>query len=177
MKTDSIDLTAVTTQGLVVGQPTAPNTITEFVNLRCPFCRAWFEKATPVLDPLVEAGKLKRIFKFWDKPKEKLRIGNVAQHYLPYQKPEQAYRAVKFLFAHQADWQDFTPAQLADYINQQLQLTEQPDTAMIQQVKTEVNAAQIETVPTVILGHHIFDEHISVAELKQLLTQDRKSVV
>lgn len=171
MKTDSIDLTAVTTQGLVVGQPTALNTITEFVNLRCPFCRTWFEKATPVLEPLIKAGKLKRIFKFWDKPKEILRIGNVAQHYLPYEEPTQAYHAIKFLFAHQTDWQNLTPNQLADYMNQQLQLTEQPNATVIQQIKNEVAAAQIETVPTIILGQHIFDEHISSAELKQLLTQ------
>ncbi|MFD0896428.1 thioredoxin domain-containing protein [Loigolactobacillus binensis] len=170
METSQINPAKISQRGLVIGANNAPITVIEFINLRCPYCKQWFEKAAPLLEPAVQNGRVKRFFKFFDKPKEKLQKGNVAQHHIPYAQPEKAYAAIKFLFAHQKDWgENLSHSEIDDYIERQLALPKQPNQTMIDLVLKETQAANIQFVPTIIIGAAIFDEKITPAELTKLI--------
>ncbi|MFC6170018.1 thioredoxin domain-containing protein [Loigolactobacillus jiayinensis] len=169
MDTTKIDPAKISQQGLVVGASDAPITVTEFINLRCPYSKEWFEKATPILEPAIAAGRVKRVFKLFDKQKDKLKNGNFVQHFLPYDQPEQAYAAVRFLFAQQDIWGDFSEAELTTYMAEKLKLTRQPNHTMINMVLNEAKAANVQFVPTIIIGEQIFDEHITPTELAKLI--------
>jgi hypothetical protein len=160
MDTSAIDLTKISQRGLVVGDINAPITVIEFINLRCPYSKTWFKKAAPILEPAVASGRIKRVFKLFDKPKVTLRKGNLAQHHLPYDQPEQAYAAIKILFAQQTEWgEQLNDTQIEAYIKQHFGFKLQPNQAMIDLVLNEAAAANIQFVPTVIIGEAIFDEH------------------
>ncbi|MFD1317413.1 thioredoxin domain-containing protein [Loigolactobacillus zhaoyuanensis] len=160
----------ISQQGLVIGNINAPITSIEFINLRCPYSKAWFELAASILEPAVAAGRVKRIFKLFDKPKESLLKGNLAQHHLPYDQPEQAYAAIKFLFAHQNEWgENLTDTEIDAYIEHQLGLPTQPNQTMIDLVLNEAKTANVQFVPTIIIGDTIFDEKITKPELAKLI--------
>ncbi|ATO44355.1 thioredoxin domain-containing protein [Loigolactobacillus coryniformis subsp. coryniformis] len=170
MDTSAIDLTKISQRGLVVGDINAPITVIEFINLRCPYSKTWFKKAAPILEPAVASGRIKRVFKLFDKPKVTLRKGNLAQHHLPYDQPEQAYAAIKILFAQQTEWgEQLNDTQIEAYIKQHFGFKLQPNQAMIDLVLNEAAAANIQFVPTVIIGEAIFDEHITTEELAKLI--------
>ena len=62
MDTSIIDSTKVTTKnGLIIGEETAPVKMVEFMNVRCPYCKKWFEDSFDLLDGYVKEGKVQRI--------------------------------------------------------------------------------------------------------------------
>ena len=73
-----IDATKVNTEtGLHIGESNAPVKMIEFINVRCPYCRKWFEESEELLAQFVKSGKVERIIKLFDKEKESLQRGNV----------------------------------------------------------------------------------------------------
>ena len=42
----------------------------EFINVRCPYCRKWFEESKELLAQSVKSGKVERIIKLFDKEKK-----------------------------------------------------------------------------------------------------------
>jgi protein-disulfide isomerase len=61
--TDAL-LTGIPQQGLSLGSPSAPLTLTEFADLQCPFCREYTLKVFPALvQRYVRAGKLRMEFR------------------------------------------------------------------------------------------------------------------
>jgi protein-disulfide isomerase len=53
-------------QGLAIGNPKAPVTLTEFADLQCPFCREATDNSLPTLiEKYVRAGKLRIEFRNW----------------------------------------------------------------------------------------------------------------
>ncbi|MGY3777293.1 DsbA family protein [Isobaculum melis] len=165
-----IDGTKVTTNGgLHIGEATAPVKIIEFVNVRCPFCRKWFEQSKDLLDTYVKAGKVERIIKFFDKEKPSLQRGNVFHHYLDYHDATGAYTALQKIYETQDTWGNLELDQVADFAENELHLTKQDNQAEAEQVIQEALAANITLVPTVILNEHIFDEHMTNEELKNII--------
>ena len=78
-----IDATKVNTEtGLHIGESNAPVKMIEFINVRCPYCRKWFEESEELLAQSVKSGKVERIIKLFDKEKESLQRGNVMHHYI-----------------------------------------------------------------------------------------------
>ncbi|NGW68846.1 thioredoxin domain-containing protein, partial [Staphylococcus aureus] len=95
-----IDATKVNTEtGLHIGERNAPVKMIEFINVRCPYCRKWFEESEELLAQSVKSGKVERIIKLFDKEKESLQRGNVMHHYIDYSAPEQALSALHKMFA------------------------------------------------------------------------------
>ncbi len=67
-----IDATKVNTEtGLHIGESNAPVKMIEFINVRCPYCRKWFEESEELLAQSVKSGKVERIIKLFDKRKRK----------------------------------------------------------------------------------------------------------
>lgn len=165
-----IDGSKVTTKdGLIIGNDAAPIKIVEFMNVRCPFCKKWFEESFDLLNSYVEKGRLQRVIKLFDKEKESLRSGNIMHHYLDYDSPEKSLADLKEIYATQNLWGNLSLEEVALFAEKQLHLTENVNKPIIQSVITEANAANIQFVPTVIIGKHIFDENITLEKLTEYL--------
>ena len=65
--------------GVKIGSDTAPKRLIEFINLRCPYCKQWFEESYDTLDQAVAEVKIQRIIKLLDKDKISLHRGYVMQ--------------------------------------------------------------------------------------------------
>lgn len=151
--------------GLRVGADSAPVKIIEFMNVRCPFCKKWFEESYDVLNNYVEAGKVQRVIKLFDKEKESLQRGNVMHHYIDYNAPEKAVAALKKMYDTQNQWGDLSLEAVASFAESNLDLTKKEEPAIIEAIIAEATAANIKFVPTVIINEHIFDESITQQEL------------
>lgn len=158
--------------GIVLGAESAPITTVEFLNLACPYCRKWFYRSDQLLTQAVKAGRVRRIIKLLNKDKDDLQLGNLAHTYLPFDQPETAVNAIRFLYTHQPTWRpDLAPNELDLYLKQNLKLTPQNNQAALAAIEHEAQTANIQFVPTIILGQHIFDESIDLSELEQLISQ------
>ena len=99
-----IDATKLTQKQGFIGESNAPVKMIEFINVRCPYCRKWFEESKELLAQSVKSGKVERIIKLFDKEKS-LQRGNVMHHYIDYSAPEQALSALHKMFATQDEWE------------------------------------------------------------------------
>lgn len=165
-----IDASKVTTtNGIKIGEDTAPKKIVEFMNLRCPFCKQWFEESYDLLEKAVVEGKVQRIIKLFDKEKESLQRGNIMQHHITWNDGTQALADIKKAYAAQDEWGELSLTDVALYAEQQLGLTEQTNQEMVDHIITEAEAANIKFVPTCVVEDEIFDENISLDKLAEIL--------
>lgn len=165
-----IDATKTNTQkGILYGSSNAPKKMVEFINLACPYCRQWFEESYDLLEEAVQSGQLQRVIKLFDKEKESLLRGNVMHRYLTISDGQKAIKEIKQIFDTQDEWKHLSLQEVADFAVDKLKLTEQKDEQLSQAVINEAEQAHIRFVPTVILGKEIFDESISIEELKELI--------
>lgn len=161
-----IDASKVTTKkGLAIGKDTAPVKIVEFMNVRCPYCKKWFEESFDLLNEYVKEGKVQRIIKLLDKEKESLQRGNVMHHHINYDLPEKGLTDLKQMYDTQDQWGNLSLEDVATFAEDNLQLSEKEETSIVQAVIEEAAAATINFVPTIIIGEHIFDESITKEEL------------
>jgi protein-disulfide isomerase len=161
-----IDAQKVTTKnGLNIGSDEAPIKMVEFMNVRCPYCKKWFEDSFELLNDYVKAGKVQRIIKLFDKEKESLQRGNVMHHHINYDLPEKALTDLKQMYDTQNEWGDLSLEDVAVYAEDNLQLPEKGDAAVSQAIIAEAQAANIRFVPTIVIGEHIFDESVTKEEL------------
>lgn len=155
--------------GIKIGNPQAPQRLLEYLNLRCPYCRLWYQKATPLLEEAVVAGKLYRVIKLLDKDKESLQRGNVMHQFVPKDDPEATLAAIEKIFETQDTWGEMSLTEVAEFAQTKLNLTQVPDVLTSEAIQKEATAATIQFVPTLILDEHIFDESIEIAQLKAYL--------
>lgn len=161
-----IDGTKVTTKnGLIIGSDSAPVKIVEFMNIRCPYCKQWFEESKETLEQAVADGKVQRIIKLLDKDKESLQRGNVMHHHIDYDYPEKALTAIEEIYKTQDLWGNLSLEEVATFAETNLSLVENTQTELVNSIIDEANQANIKFVPTVVIGEHIFDESISKEEL------------
>lgn len=161
-----IDATKVTTKnGLAVGKDSAPVKMVEFMNVRCPYCKKWFEESFDLLNEYVKEGKVQRIIKLLDKDKESLQRGNVMHHHINYDLPEKALTDLKQMYDTQDTWGNLSLEDVAIFAEDNLQLSKKEETSIVQAVIEEAAAATIKFVPTIVIGEHIFDESITKEEL------------
>lgn len=153
--------------GIHLGKTTAPHRQIEFLNLACPYCKKWFEKAAPLLDQKVEQGDLFRVIKLLNKDKDSLKKGNLLHAYIP-QEPLAALAAITQIFATQKTWQHLSETELRAYAKEELGLQFQ-DNPQLADITTEASQAHIQFVPTVLLDDQIFDETIELSTLAEYL--------
>ncbi|EIA20455.1 DsbA family protein [Listeria fleischmannii] len=143
-----------------------------FVNLRCPYCRKWHTESREVLDRFIKDGKIELIIKPFDKEKESLLPGNVAHRYLNYDTPFETLEAIDKIYATQDEWGNLPLNDIGAYMEKELHLKEQDNQHATEAIIKEANVANVVFVPTVIVGDHIFDEHITPEELEVLLNEE-----
>lgn len=159
-----------TAYGIKIGSDDAPVKVIEFINLKCPYCKMWYEDSKDVLTEYVFAGKVQRIIKHFDKEKPSLKKGNIVHRYLDYSNPEKALEDIDFFFAHQDEWGNLESFDdIAAYVVEKRKLSLQSNELAAQEIIQEANQANVVFVPTVFIGEEIFDEHITQQELKNLI--------
>ncbi|WP_167628150.1 DsbA family protein [Listeria valentina] len=146
--------------------------VMSFVNLRCPYCKKWHEESRDVLSRFIEDGKIELIIKPFDKEKESLQRGNVTHRYLNYEAPFEAWLAMDKIFETQDEWGNLPLEEVAQYMETKLGLKEQNNEEATKAIIEEAGRANVTLVPTVIVGEHIFDEHITPSELTALLNEE-----
>ncbi len=68
-------------------------------------------------------------------------------------------------------WKDFELEAVATYAEKTLHLSQQANQELQQEMRNEAQQANIQFVPTIILGEHIFDESIDQASLANYLNE------
>ena len=154
--------------GIKIGSEQAPKKMIEFMNLRCPFCKQWFEESHDLLTKAVAEGKVQRIIKLLDKDKESLQRGNVMHEYIS-DDPEKALHQIEQVYISQDNWKELSLEQVADYAEKNLRLEQQPNQSLQQEIRNEADQANIKFVPTVLVDNYIFDESVTEDQLKEYL--------
>ncbi len=139
------------------------------MNLRCPFCRQWWEQSASLLDKYVAEGKVERIVKLFDKEKPSLKRGNVIHHHLDYSNPEKTKEDISYFLAHQDEWGNLEEEDIVAYAADKRQLSKQSNEEVAKEVIEEAERANVKLVPSVFIDDNIFDEHISNEALKELI--------
>ncbi|MBE9390122.1 thioredoxin domain-containing protein [Vagococcus salmoninarum] len=170
MDISNINVSATNTEvGLKIGDAGAPVKVIEFVNLRCPYCRQWFDESAETFAEYVASGKVQRIIKLFDKTKPGLDKGNIMHKYVP-QEPTEGLAAIAAIYQSQDDWGNLESfAEVADFAEQTLGLTLAEDPAVAESIVSEAAEAGIIFVPTMVVNDDIFDQKISQTAFKALL--------
>ncbi|GGA26150.1 thioredoxin domain-containing protein [Paenibacillus physcomitrellae] len=63
---------------LSCGREDAPVKVEVFLNLACPYCATFFQAADDVLPPYLASGQVQYVIKHYDKPREMLLYGTLA---------------------------------------------------------------------------------------------------
>ena len=154
--------------GIFIGGPAEKQTF-EFMNVGCPYSKKWFEQSTEILSAAVDEGRLQRVIKLFDKEKASLQPGNVMHRYISKEDGQQALLDLTKIYETQSTWGALPLEEVAQFAEETLKLTLQEDLTTAQNVIEEANEANIQFVPTVILGEHIFDENIPAETLAAYL--------
>ncbi|MEB5686524.1 thioredoxin domain-containing protein [Mammaliicoccus lentus] len=91
-------------QHLTFGKEDANITVEAFINFACPYCKHYFFAADEVLTPYIENGDVKYIVKHFDKTKQHLLKGTVANIHLDYDDPDEAIKYIRDLYETQEEW-------------------------------------------------------------------------
>ncbi|EXJ22672.1 Protein-disulfide isomerase [Alkalibacterium sp. AK22] len=175
MNTEQINSEAVNqTVGFHLGQADAPVKTVEFINLRCPYCKEWWDKSGQVLDPYVSNGQVQRIVKLFDKDKPGLRKGNILHTYLDYEDRKRAAEDLNYYMHHFNDWAALPDQDLSVFAETQRQARKQDNRSQSEAIVQEAAEANVRLVPTIFIGEHVFDEHISVEELRDIVENKLK---
>ena len=159
-----------TTYGLKIGDSNAPVKVVEFINLSCPFCKKWHDNSKNLLAKYVEEGKVQHIIKHYNKETPHLTKGNIIHRYLDYSNPKADLEEIDYFFEKQNEWSVLeTQDEIVDYIKEKRNLTLQSNKKEIEGIVEEAVRANVELVPTVFIENEIFDEHITLDELQQLI--------
>lgn len=156
--------------GIKLGK-TAPKVSIEFLNLRCPYCKKWFEESQHMLTTAVDTGILQRVIKLLDKEKESLQRGNVMHRFVRRTNAAATIADITKIFDTQDQWGNLSLSEVEEFAKNKLQLTEQNHLDEATAIVAEAKEANIKFVPTIIIGTHIFDESISEEELTKILNE------
>jgi len=161
MSTTNIDTTKVSpTLGIKIGNPDAPNTLIEYVNLRCPYCKQWWDEKYQLIASEVSEGNLHYVIKLFDKQNPVLAPGNVMHQYVP--NNETAVDVISKIYDTQDDWGHLpTDEDVVHYAEHTLGLVKQQHSSMLNDIVIEAEQANVRFVPTLIVDDVDFDQKIS----------------
>lgn len=163
----NFDLTKMTQEDAIkIGSDDAPLKIIEYINLRCPDSKTYEEEVAPFVDAAIENGSVQRILKHFDKQTIYLELGNLLNQYLDYSSPRETYHIIQKIFKEQDDW---GTRRLTDipHIARNIGLELQTDNReQAHRVTNEIEAVNVERIPTVFVGTEALVETISLEDFK-----------
>jgi protein-disulfide isomerase len=154
---------------LSYGNQDAPVKVEVFLNLACPYCATYFAAAEEVLPEYIESGKVEYIIKHYDKPREMLLIGTLANSFLDYKNPDKVREIMKDLFETQDIWDKLHNHDIKKLLAEKYQLQEEPDNIDIGlSVIDEAIRRHVKMVPTVFINGKEFQypREIDAQELR-----------
>lgn len=169
MGTTKIDTTKVTSSvGIKIGKSDAPNLLFEFVNLRCRFCKQWWDEKLDLISKEVKNDNLHYVIKLFNKDSASLSLGNVMHEYVP--NNDQAIKIITDIYNAQSQWGILgSPEEVRAFAETTLGLTKQHNDKMLQDVMEEAVNANVHFVPTLIVDGFDFDQKISNDDFLSLL--------
>ncbi|RFB11522.1 protein-disulfide isomerase [Bacillus sp. HNG] len=154
---------------LSYGSTEAPVKVEVFLNLACPYCATFFEIADEVLAPYIKNDQVQYVIKHYDKPREMLLYGTLANLFFDYNEPERIYEIMKDLFKKQSEWSESDSHSIKKMLTEQYGLKEEPDTIDISlKITAEAIKRQVKMVPTVFVNEKEFQfpVELDAAQLK-----------
>lgn len=151
-----------------LGQSAAPHTLTMILNLGCVDTQEWWQPNVDDLFKAVTDGQIQLHLKFWNKIKEPLINGNIANSYIDYQHPQAALVYIKAVFRQQEKLRELPHEAVPAYLEQTYGVTPYSNATAVQaKIDREVAANGVTSIPTLIFdGQMRFDE--SLVSLKEL---------
>ncbi|MFJ8236202.1 thioredoxin domain-containing protein [Ureibacillus sp. NPDC094379] len=155
--------TVVKNAQLSYGSPDAPVKVEVFLNLACPYCATFFENADQTLQSYIKEGKVQYIIKHFDKPREMLLYGTLANCFFDYKEPEKIYDLMKDLFAKQSEWHEKDSDTIKKMLTEHYGLKEEPETIDIGlQIVAEAVERNVKMVPTVFINDQEFQYPVEI---------------
>ncbi|MFP4977523.1 thioredoxin domain-containing protein [Paenibacillus sp. CN-4] len=138
---------------LSYGKKEAPVKVEVFLNLACPYCATFFQAADETLTPYIENGQVQYVVKHYDKPREMLLYGTLANAFLDYKDPQKVYELMKDLFAKQSEWSESDSDSIKQRLTGEYGLQEQPENIDLSlQIIAEAIERKVKMVPTVFIN-------------------------
>ncbi|MER2057736.1 MAG: thioredoxin domain-containing protein [Niallia sp.] len=148
---------------LSYGKEDAPVKVEVFLNLACPYCATFFEAADKSLQSYIKEGKVQYVIKHYDKPREMLLYGTLANLFFDYNNPERIYEIMKDLFAKQSQWSEKDSNFIKQMLTETYGLKEEPDTIDISlKITAEAIQRQVKMVPTVFINDKEFQFPVEI---------------
>lgn len=139
--------------------------IIEYLNLRCPYCRQWFNDSRELLD----IPNIHRTIKLLNIDKPGLIKGNKMHEYVP--NDESRLDVIDKIFQSQDEWSGLEAVDdISNYAENVLGLTNQKNLDVLDQTVLEAQKHDIKTVPSIIIGEYVFDQKISQQDLQNIIT-------
>ena len=156
---------------LSYGSKDAPVKVEVFLNLACPYCATFFAAADQSLKPYIENGKVQYVIKHYDKPREMLLYGTLANLFFDYNEPERIYEIMKDLFAKQSQWSEKDSDFIKQMLTETYGLQEEPATIDISlKITAEAIERQVKMVPTVFINDKEFQFPVEI-DAQQLIDE------
>ena len=153
---------------LSFGRDGAKKHVEVFLNTACPYCHNFFLTAHEAVMPRVEAGEVRYTIKHYDKPKVRLLHGTIANLFLDYNQPNEAYEIMKSLFLTQKEWAHLDSGEIEQMMEQEYGCQEQRSTMNLSlDITKEALERSISVVPTVFINGEKF-EFDSMGEPRQI---------
>jgi protein-disulfide isomerase len=170
METKDILIEGISEKGIVFGNPTAPKKVIAFMNLRCPYCRKFWNNHIEIIKKYVETEQAVFIVKLFNKEKPGLQRGNIMHNHVSVNNPPKAIEEIQAIYDTQDTWGEIEDLSKVDrFAKEELKQEVQSNYLYLEEVVKEAVAANIKFVPTVIVGDAIFDEHITAELFEEIL--------
>src|SRR5690606_2607066 len=145
------------------GNTDAPVTVAVFLNLACPYCATFFEAADQSVKSFIDGGQVQYVIKHYDKPREMLLYGTLANLFFDYNDPERIYELMKDLFAKQGEWSESDSDSIKKMLTELYGLKEEPDTIDISlKITAEAIRRNVKMVPTVFINDKEFQYPVEI---------------
>ncbi|AQW21453.1 hypothetical protein PL11_005655 [Lentilactobacillus curieae] len=150
---------------LTYGKAKAGKEMTVILNLGCPDSKQWFLDNQADLFKAVDEGTLLLHLKFWNKDKDDLVNGAVADDFVDYSNPEKALEYVRDVFENQEKLNEQNVEQVPEYLETRYGVTDGPhNTDASDKVIEEAVTNDIFKLPTVIIDDQMyFDDTLKPA--------------
>jgi len=159
---------------LSYGKEDAPVKVEVFLNLACPYCATFFQAADDTLAYYIANGQVQYVIKHYDKPREMLLYGTLANAFLDYKDPQRVYELMKDLFAKQSRWSESDSHSIKKMLVEEYGLQEEPDNIELSlKITAEAIKRQVKMVPTVFINgkEFQFPVELDASGLKQEVEQ------